>query len=194
MARLPEEEIQRRFLEALKVCRISDAQALDRWGDLDEQKREERRRRSEEIRARHMVIVDDETGQRLVGGPQPKKDANDVKQEIAQTITDLADGPRQKEVVDALFSGLEDESNAVRGKAAERIIKISQEQREKERRDRGELRSLGKDELIARLVQGILAGGLDKDMLTRMREAPPFDAETTGTDVVDAAPQLGQGV
>src|SRR4051794_26452766 len=174
MARLPEEEIQRRLAENVERYKMSDEEALERWPDCDEKARAHKKRGSEHQKARYNTIVDDETGQRMMGGPQPKPVV--TNQNIMEAVTDLADGDRQTEVIDALFAPLSrTEAAAIRGKGAERIIKIAAEQREVERRDRQELHQLGKDQLIDRLAEGILSSGLAAGLFDEMikRQALP---------------------
>lgn len=183
MARLPDEEIQRRLAEAREKVRISDEAMDERWSDLEPEKREIRRRLAETAAAKHLVVVDDDTGQRLLGGPQPSS-GHRTKKDAIQTIVDLVDGERQREFVEAMFAPLDaNEPAAVRGKGAERIAKLKIEFEEKERRDRDELRSLGKDELIDRIVKGLMANGMDEDLLKKLTPAKDFDAEVT--DVVE---------
>jgi hypothetical protein len=164
MARLPDDEIQRRYEENLAHVEITDQEALVRWPDLDPETRDRRRQQATTMRAKQMTIVDDETGQRLVGGKQPRKTVGNVLEAISTAADE-----RQKEVVDGLFSGLHpDESAAVRGKAAERIVRIKSEFIEQERRDREELRQLGKDELIDILAKGILEQGIGGDLMKQI--------------------------
>jgi hypothetical protein len=165
MARLSDDEIQRRFQAELENSKLSDEEALVRWPDLTPEKREINKKKSEAISARHRTIIDDETGQRLVGGPQPNS-GKKTKQSVAEKITELADGERQTEIINALFAPLaRSEPAAVRGKGAERILKISAEQREANRRDREELRQLGREELIKRLAVGIMSSDMAGDLL-----------------------------
>lgn len=183
MARLPDDEIQRRLDDALARCRMSAEEALEKWPEDTPEVRDGKRKRSEIARAKHMVIVDDDSGQRMLGGPQPRSGPKS-KKDIAEAISELADGERQREIIDALFSGLSTEqSPAVRGKAAERIVNIANEQREIERRDRDELRKLGAEDLIERIVAGIKAHGLDIDLLKRLEPAKPFDADATAVEL-----------
>lgn len=182
MARVPDEEIQRRLAEARERTRISDEEALERWPDLEPKERDRRRVAAENMAAKHMVVVDDETGQRLVGGPQPRSGVK-PKRDIAEAIADLADGERQRDVIEALFSGLHDESKAVRGKAAERIVGIAREHREAERRDHTDLANLTKDELAELIARGILALGMDSDLARRLAPAQPYDVDATSVDL-----------
>jgi hypothetical protein len=194
MARLPDDEIKRRFEANLEQCRISDEEALERWPEATPRQRENKRKLAEAAAARHATVVDDETGQRLLGGPQPNNRPRS-KKSVMEAITDLADGERQQEVIDAIFAPLSDSNSAVRGKGAERIVKIAADQREMERRDREELRQLGKEELLERLAEGILSSGMAEALveavqnrakqaaLSPAREADAID----GTAVEEAA-------
>lgn len=185
MARLPEEEIQRRFQENLELCRISDEDALMRWPDLDEAERARRRNLAEGAAARCATIVDDETGQRLLGGRQPAHNQK-VKKSIVEVVVDLADGDRQREVLEALFAPLHDSSSAVRGKGAERIINIKLAHEEEQRKDREELRKLGRDELIARLAKGMLESGMMGEVLAKIgRELPEKTFDGVGSVAED---------
>lgn len=171
MARLSDEAIQQRFQENLARTHISDEEALERWPELPASERDRRRHLAELQRARHATVVDDETGQRMLGGYQPASQ-NTLRKSAMETIAELADGDRQKEVVDALFAPLaKTESAAVRGKGAREIVKIAAEHREVERRDREELAKLGKEELIAKLVTGILGGEMAGDLMSALQKA-----------------------
>lgn len=185
MARLPDDEIQRRYEIALGQVEISDEEAASKWPNCSPEERERWRRMSMISRAKHSVVVDDETGQRWLGGSQPRKN----KVDVMATIVELADGERQKEIVDALFAPLDkSEPAAVRGKGAERIIRMKVEQAELERRDREELRQLGKDELIDRLAKGIMGSSMGAELvkaLTAAKIAPngtAYDVDVTATD------------
>jgi hypothetical protein len=177
MARLPDDEIQRRYEEALSKVDIDQDEAERRWPNCDPDDRERRRKLAMIAAAKHATIVDDETGQKLLGGHQPRKNKTDVM----QTIADLADGERQKEVIDALFAPLSDESKAVRGKGAERIIKIKAEHVERERRDREELRQLDRGELIDRLAKGILSGGMGAELAKALSSGVSAKVSPNGT-------------
>lgn len=172
MARLPDDEVQRRFQvqKAIFQDSITPQQALERWPEQTPTERERRRKASELQQARYNTVVDDDTGQRMLGGPQKSTTVRGTKA-IMEAVAELADGERQKEVIDALFAPLSDESKAVRGKGAERIVKIAAEQSEVERRDREELRQLGKDDLVARLVKGIMGSGSASDLMAGLIKA-----------------------
>lgn len=159
MARLSDQEIKRRYEEQLAIFRgsISDDEAAELWPECSITERNRRRKLKETQQARYHTIVDDDEGTRMMGGKQVSA-ANSGKQ-IMEAIAHAANGPRQKEVMDSLFAPLSDSSPAVRGKGAERIVKIAAEQLEVERKDRDELRKLGKDELIDRLAKAILESG-----------------------------------
>jgi hypothetical protein len=183
MARLPDDEIQRRYEEALARVDIDDDEAERRWPNIEPEDRERRRHLARVAAAKYATIVDDETGQRLLGGGQPRKNKTDIMQAIA----DLADGDRQKEVIDALFAPLSDDSKAVRGKGAERIIKIKSELVERERRDREELRQLDKGELVERLAKGILSGGMAGDLMKALASGAKVSPNGTVYDVDGSA-------
>lgn len=187
MARLPEDEIKRRLAENVERFRMTEEEALERWPDDTPEKRAHRKTMAEHQAARYNTIVDDETGQRMMGGFQPRTQIS--PQTIMEEVAALANSERKKEVVDALFSPLSPKENAaVRGKGAERIVRIAQEQVEIERRDREELRKLGKDELVERLAEGLMksdiAAGLFQKMLEKQKvpESPSYDATSTAIE------------
>lgn len=189
MARLPDDEIQRRFEENLAKIDITPEEAEALWPNIDPDDRERRRRAKIGAMARHATVVDDETGQRMLGGAQPKA-GRKGKADVMQTISELADGERQKEVVDALFASLDSKNDpAVRGKGAERIVRLKIEHAEMERRDREELRQLDKDQLIDRLAKGILAGGMGDALIKALgqsKTAPngtPYDVDARGVEI-----------
>ncbi len=186
MARLPEEEIKRRFAENLELYRgsITDQEALELWPDLSEGERTRRRKLKETQKARYETVVDDEVGTRMLGGPQKPQDT--VKKAVMEAVADLANGDRQKEVIDGLFSGLDkDAGPSVRGKAAERIIKITHEQIEVERRDREELRQLGEEELVDRLVGLLLGSGTGDKLIAALLKADQKAIPAVATDIDD---------
>lgn len=182
MARLPDEEIQLRLKAALKEQQISDEEALRLWPDMDGRAREIKRTRTEMARARHQVVVDDETGERMFGGPQKGSGARS-KRKLVEAIADLANNDRQKDVIDALFAPLASDNLAVRGKGAERIVKIMADHEEQQRRDRDELRSLSKDELKTMLIEGILSSGMAPDLISglvnQLPTSPVYDVDGT---------------
>lgn len=183
--RLPDEEIQRRFEENKGRCKISDEEALERWPDVAPQERARRKNLAEIAAARYATIVDDDTGQRMMGGAQPNSGKGGRKKSVVEKVAELADGERQKEVIDALFAPLaSSEPAAVRGKGAERIIKMRIEHEEMERRDREELRQLGKEELADRLIEAITKGGMAGEILARAgRQLPQADYVVPDEDV-----------
>lgn len=184
MARLPDDEIQRRYEEALEKVEISDEEALGRWPNMTTREREQRRQSAIRWAAKHATIIDDATGQRLLGGAQPKRS----KQGVMEVIAELADGDRQREVIDALFAPLDkNNDDAVRGKGAERIVRLRIEHDEIQRRDREELRQLDKDALLDRLVEGILgSGSMSGDLMKKLSAgaaAAKVSANGTAYDV-----------
>ena len=185
--RLPDEEIQRRFEENKGRCKISDEEALERWPDVAPQERARRKNLAEIAAARYATIVDDDTGQRMMGGAQPNSGKGGRKKSVVEKVAELADGERQKEVIDALFAPLaSSEPAAVRGKGAERIIKMRIEHEEMERRDREELRQLGKEELADRLIEAITKGGMAQAIFSRVAQGlPAADVELSDADVID---------
>jgi len=173
MARLPDDEIQRRYEAAFAEIEptVTPEMVLEKWGHLPAEQREVRRRQAVKAMARHATIVDDETGQRLLGGKQPSNEDR-LKRSVVETIASLADGERQQEIIDAMFAPLaRTEPAAVRGKQAREIVKLTIEHREMERRDRDELRKLGRDEMIARLARGLMGSDMAGDLLQRMVQA-----------------------
>lgn len=191
MALLPDDEIQRRFEANLEAIEIDQDEAMRRWPNEEPRERERRRQLALRAAARYATVVDDETGQRLLGGKQPRKN----KVDVISTIVELADGERQKEIVDAIFAPLAStESAAVRGKGAERIIRMKVEQAELQRRDREELRQLDKDDLIDRLAKGIMGSSMGVDLVKRLvasKVAPngtPYDVDAVATSSDSAAP------
>jgi hypothetical protein len=185
VARLPEEEIKRRFQENLETYlgSITDQEALELWPDLSETERARRRKLKETQKARYETVVDDEVGTRMMGGPQQQGQGG-VKKAIMEAVADLANGERQKEVVDALFSGLDKkEAPAVRGKAAERIIKVTHEQLEVERKDREELRKLGEEELVDRLVTLLVGSGTGTKLIESLLKADQKTISAVATDI-----------
>lgn len=192
MARLPDEEIRRRYEQHLGLCRISDEDALVRWPDVSPDERDSRKLKAEKAAARYATVVDDETGQRWMGGPQPNSNRRNKVKSVVEQVVELADGDRQREVIDALFAPLTDDSNAVRGKGAERIINIKLAHDEEQRKDREELRKLGKDELLDRLVDGLLESpDMVKGLLLRLNQSKRSDSDSdydaVGTVVEDEA-------
>jgi hypothetical protein len=188
VARLPEEEIKRRYQENLELYRdsISDEEALELWPDLSPGERTRRRKLKETQKARYETVVDDETGQRMMGGPQHQGQGG-IKKAVMEAVADLANGDRQKEVIDGLFSGLDrKEAPAVRGKAAERIIKITHEQIEVERRDRQELLKLGEEELVDKLVGLLLGSGTDDKLIAALIKANQKALPVLTVDADDA--------
>jgi hypothetical protein len=183
MARLPDDEIQRRLAEALEQCRMTDEEAAERWPECTPEERDAKRAKSEMARAKHMVVVDDETGQKFFGGPQSKS-GQPKKRDLLAQVADLANDARQKEVVDALFAPLSpDEPAAVRGRGAERIININIAYEDEQRKNREELRRLNKDELIERLVGAVLESGLGSGLAEALTKqlgvSTSFDAHGT---------------
>lgn len=163
---------------------MTDEEALERWPDLPQEERERRRKLSEAATAKHEQIADPETGRRVFGGPQPGS-GRPRKQRVAERVAELAQGDRQKEVVDALFSGLNRKNSSdVRRRTAEAIVRIEHKERELQMKE-DEFSEKPKDELIEYLV-GTLA------KLSRRGELPdptkllppgsarqPFDVEVT---------------
>lgn len=182
MSRLPDDEIQRRLDEALERVRMTPEEALERWPELDQSARDVKQAQSEMARAKHAVVVDDETGQRLLGGPQPNSGPRD-RRSLLEQVAHLANDERQQEVVDALFAPLSDkEAAAVRGKGAERISRMVVAHEDEQRKNRDELRKLSKDELVSELVKQLLNSGLGGSIgeaLARQLPDKSFDAHGT---------------
>jgi uncharacterized protein (UPF0297 family) len=160
---------------------MTDDEARERWPECTPEERDAKRAKSEMARAKHMVVVDDDTGQRLLGGPQPS--AQVKKRDLLAEVASLANDERQKEVIDALFAPLSDPSNAVRGKGAERIMKAVVAFEDEQRKNREELRRLDKDELIERLVGAVLESGLGSGLAEALTKqlgvSTSFDAHGT---------------
>lgn len=185
--RLPDEEIQRRFEENKARCKISDEEALERWPDVAPQERARRKNLAEIAAARYATIVDDDTGQRMMGGAQPNSGKGGRKKKVLEAVVDQANGERQKEVLDAIFAPLAaSEPAAVRGKGAERILRLGIELEEMERRDREELRQLGQEELADKLIDIITKGGMAQAIFSRVAQGlPAADVELSDADVID---------
>jgi hypothetical protein len=171
---------------------MTEEEALERWPELEPEERERRRKLSEAASARHAQIIDPESGRRLFGGPQPGS-GRPRKQRVAERVAELAQGPRQKEVIDALFAGLgKGNSSDTRRRTAEAIVRIEHQERELQMRE-DEFSEKPKDELLEYLI-GLFAklaarGELpDISALLPPGDARlPFDAEADGvTEPVNA--------
>lgn len=122
---------------------MSPEEALKRWPDsaLERYKdpakeRERRRQLSIKAKERHGQVVDSSTDQRVFGGPQPGS-GRPRKATIAEQVVEMAEGKKNKQLLKALFSGLDPNKNtpAQRVRTAEKIIKITQKQKELEIRE-----------------------------------------------------------
>lgn len=145
------------------------AEAAERWPDESEGEQRRRMMLSIRAKAKHEIIADPATGRRVFGGPQPNS-GRKSKKRAAETIADLAQGDRQKEVIDALFSGLApSEDAAVRVRTAAKIVEIERDERELQLRE-DEFTGMPKDELQRLLANG-LARMIERGEITDPREA-----------------------
>lgn len=176
MARLPDDEIQRRYEEALEQCQITDEEAAVRWPDwhdLTEKQQEAKRGRAEKAAARHMVVVDEDTGQRMLGGPQPGAGPK-PKSRLGQYLAEEAQ-KRATDVRDALFSGLDkSEAAAVRVNTAVKIATLERDEADLQLREdelRRELEDKPRDEIQRMLSEGLakalISGELSLDAILK---------------------------
>lgn len=163
---------------------MTDEEALERWPDLPQVERERRRKLSEAASARHAQVVDEDTGRRLFGGPQPGS-GRPRKQRVAERVADLAQGPRQKEVIDALFAGLSrGNSSDTRRRTAEAIVRIEHQERELQMRE-DEFSDKPKDELMEYLITlfaKLGARGELPDISSMLPARQEFDVEATAVE------------
>jgi hypothetical protein len=167
-------------------------QARERWPDLDETEQKRRMTLSLRAKAKHDEIVDPETGRRAFGGPQPGS-GRKPKKRVAEKIAELAQGERQKEVIDALFSGLhQDNSPAIRAATAAKIIGVEHQERELQLKE-DEFQGMPKDELKRLVAAGfmrMIERGEMPDLRTLIPSSTqgkdgrqPYDIEGSASDV-----------
>lgn len=130
-------------------------EAKERWPELDAAEQAKRMKLSVIAKARHAQIADPLTGRRVFGGPQPGS-GRKSKKRAAEAIAELAQGTRQKEVIDGLFSGLDkNNSAAVRVSTAVKIVAIERDERELQLKE-DEFDGQPKEELKAIVLKGML--------------------------------------
>lgn len=107
------------------------AEAKERWPDADEAAQVRYKKLSIGATEAHKEVVDRVTGRRKFGGPQGG--GRPRKNRIGASVADLASNEREKDVTDALFSGLDKSEPAnVRAKTAKAIVDISHREAELE--------------------------------------------------------------
>lgn len=160
-------------------------EAVEKWPELAEKPRELQRRAKLSVTAqqRHRQVADPDTGRRVFGGPQPGS-GRPRKQRVAERIAELASGERQKDVVDALFSGLSRRNSAaVRRDTAVKIVEIERRERElqideevHETRPRDEL-----EEKLAKTLAKLGERGELPDNIRALVEGArrPYDVDAT---------------
>lgn len=171
-------------------------EARERWPECSEAEQGRRMMLSIRARAKHEEIVDPATGRRAFGGPQPGS-GRKPKKRVAEKIAELAQGERQKEVIDALFSGLDKKNSpAVRAATASKIISVEHQERELQLKE-DEFQGMPKDELKRLVAAGfmrMIERGEMPDLRTLIPansgEAParqPYDLEGSASDVDDGS-------
>jgi hypothetical protein len=164
-------------------------EAAKRWPELSEAEQHRRMTLSVLAHQRHQQIADPATGRRVFGGPQPGSGRRSKKR-AAEAIAELAQGNRQKEVIDALFSGLDQGNSAsVRAATAKKIIDIEREERELQLKE-DEFDGQSKDELKGMLAKGLVRmisnGELSvQDLMQAASESDKAESEIVDADVVD---------
>jgi hypothetical protein len=162
------------------------AEAAERWPEHPEAEQRRRMNLSLIAKARHAQVADPTTGRRVFGGVQPGS-GRKSKKRAAEAIAELAQGTRQKEVIDALFSGLDKgNSAAVRVATANKIVAIEREERELQLKE-DEFDGQPKEELKGIVLKGLMrmVKQGDLSMSDIAKAAMEEDAEQNATIDLD---------
>src|SRR3989304_2804822 len=130
----------------------------------------ERERRRDLVRKMHDEVIDQETGRRKFGGPQPGSGRPRVT-----TATELAaeEAAKHKDAIVQVFKDAIDPNNHIsaRLKGATEWIALEHKQMERDERDEDRLRRAKREELIDviafRLARAVSVGAIDLDGMLR---------------------------
>lgn len=112
---------------------VPESFAQSKWPDLPREKQITRAKQRAAWLKRYNTI--DETGRRMVGGPQPGSGRKRTR-DLGAVITEMAEGSRQRDITNALFSGLHGPDKKLRVTTAEKIAKIVDKHKQREFEER----------------------------------------------------------